>query len=85
MIEGVLKPRQERPLTTCKRGETLSLLALSFADIPHKLVSELAVGVIAHDFLAAFDDLRKYLPFHAPTAHGSLLKQGLWFNFLRIT
>ena len=57
MVEGVLKPRQEWSLTTCKRGETLSLLALSFANLPHKLVSELAIGVIAHDFLAAFDDL----------------------------
>ena len=82
MVEGVLKSSEEKPLTTCKRGYALSLLALSFADLPHKLVSELAVGVIAHDFLAASNDLRKFLPFHATTAHGSLLKQGLWFNFL---
>jgi hypothetical protein len=40
------------------------------------------VGVIAHDFLAASNDLRKFLPLNTPTAHGSLLKQVLWFNFL---
>ena len=57
MVEGVLKPRKEWSLTACKRGEALSLLALSFTDLPHKLVSELAVGVIAHDFLAASDNL----------------------------
>lgn len=74
MVEGVLKSSEERPLTTFKRGFALSLLALSFADFTHKLVSELTVGVIAHDFLPAFNDLRKFLPFHAPTAHGSLLK-----------
>ena len=68
MVEGVLKPRKERPLTTCKRGDALSLLALSFSDLPHKFVSELTVGVIAHDFLPASNYLGKFLPFHAPTA-----------------
>jgi len=57
MVEGLLKPGQEWSLATCKRGEALSLLALSFADLPHKLISELAVSVIAHDFLATSNDL----------------------------